>query len=271
MLPLIYPYEERPDDNEFWFTLLDVGQGLSAVVQTRRYTLVYDTGAKFSNHFNAGKGIVLPYLRAQGIRQIDTLIVSHGDNDHIGGVLDLLGEHPDTPVLTSVPDRIDHPYINPCHAGQTWEWDGVIFQLLHPDKSGEFTGNNGSCVLKISTGQKSVLLSGDIENQGEASLLEIHARDLPASILIAPHHGSKTSSSSAFIDAVNPEYVFFPVGYRNRFKFPNQDIMLRYESRGIKMLDTSRHGAILVKIHTTGMAVTRYRQAARRFWHTKSE
>ena len=269
VLPLIFPYKSRPEKNEYWFTLLDVGQGLAAVIQTQNHTLVYDTGAKFSNYFNAGQAAVIPYLRKQKVRFLDLLILSHGDNDHIGGVPDLLRTFPATPVLTSVPEKINHPYLKNCQAGQVWDWDGVRFQVLHPDSLSIFTGNDSSCVLKIDNGTTAILLSGDIERKAEARLHTNLPTELAATILIAPHHGSKTSSTPAFIHHVNPKYALFAVGYRNRFNFPNQDIISRYESRGIEVLDTALHGAIIVKTATAGISVQSYRQMARRFWHTK--
>jgi len=269
MLPLLFPYKDKPGDGELWFTLLDVGQGLSAVVQTREHILIYDTGAKFSGYFNAGGAVLIPYLRKAGVSHIDTLFISHGDNDHIGGVPDLLSAYPDTPVLTSVPLKLNHPFTEQCHAGQTWRWDGVEFQVLHPDSPDKYSDNNRSCVLKVNTDQYSILLSGDIEKETEYRLVREYKRQLSATVLIAPHHGSKTSSTEEFIDTVAPELVLFPAGYRNRYKFPNKDIITRYASRSIGMLDTARHGAILIKISTSGMSVTKYRQQAQRFWHTQ--
>ena len=268
VLPLLFPHKSRPENNEFWFTLLDVGQGLSATIQTHHHQLIYDTGANFSSQFNAGSSVLLPYLRKQAIDSIDLLIVSHGDNDHIGGAHYLLQEFPATPVLTSVPGRFDHHAVMSCYSGQSWVWDGVIFEILHPAERSNIRGNNNSCVLKVSNGQQSILLSGDIEKQGEKKIFANHREGLKASILIVPHHGSKSSSTPDFIDVVHPEYAFFPVGYRNRYKFPNQDIISRYESRGIKLLDTAQHGAITVKTGSPDMIITTYRQKAQRFWHT---
>ncbi len=268
MLPLLLPRLERPEPNEVWFTLLDVGQGLAAVVRTRQHTLVYDTGAKFSEHFNTGEAVVVPYLRRQQTDNIDALVISHADNDHIGGAEAVLAAWPDTPVITSVPERFSDNRARFCRSGQSWHWDGVEFSFLHPADLGPAQDNNLSCVLKVSTGEHSILLSGDIEKQAEFYLLRHAAGNLAADVLIAPHHGSKTSSTPEFINAVNPEWVLFPVGYRNRFRFPNEAIIARYESRGVRMLDTARHGAIEIRIDAGGMTVTRHRQQARRFWHT---
>ena len=268
IFPLIFPIRHSPAENELWFTLLDVGQGLSAVAQTRKHTLVYDTGARFSDNFNAGSAVVVPYLRQAHVRRIDRLIISHGDNDHIGGSQDVLASFPQTAVLTSVPGKINHHSMQECLAGQSWQWDGVDFRILHPAGTDTYAGNNRSCVLQISTGAYTLLLSGDIEKQVENQLIKKYSGALVAQILVAPHHGSKTSSTTGFINTVAPEMVLFPVGYRNRFKFPNQDIIERYEDRGISMYDTARHGALMIHINQAGVAVTSHRQTARRFWHT---
>lgn len=269
MLPLIFPLKQRPAENEIWFTLLDVGQGLAAVVQTHEHTLVYDTGARFSAHFNAGSAVLTPYLRQTQVDHIDKLIISHGDNDHIGGAEAVLAAYPHTPILSSVPERFDHQAAEACYAGQSWHWDGVSFQILHPSSTDKYADNNQSCVLKVSVGEYAVLLTGDIEKPAENRLVKkYNDGQLSARILVAPHHGSKTSSSQAFIDAVNPQLVLFPAGYRNQYKHPNQAIIERYESKGISMYDTARHGAVIIKINQAGVSVVSYRQTARRFWHT---
>lgn len=269
LLPVILPIKDRPGENEIWITLLDVGQGLAAVVHTRGHTLVYDTGARFSATFNAGEAVLVPYLRQTGTGRIDTLVIGHGDNDHIGGARDLLAAFPETPVLTSVPEKLDHAHIGRCHDGQSWHWDGVSFQMLHPDPGdGDQRGNNQSCVLKISTEHGRILLTGDIEKQAENRLLGKYGEQLAATVLIAPHHGSKTSSTPAFIAAVDPELVLFPTGYRNRFNLPNEDIIARYAARDVTIYDSARHGAILIRLEQSGMVVESYRHQARRFWHT---
>lgn len=273
MLPLVFGVRDRPAEGELWFSLLDVGQGLAAVVHTRQHTLVYDTGANFSENFNAGTAVVIPYLNQAGAGRIDMLIISHGDNDHIGGARAVLAAFPDTPVLTSVPRKFNHQRVEPCHAGQSWHWDGVTFAILHPDTGNSLPGeNNQSCVLRVTgPGQRAVLFSGDIEKEAEHRLVRNHRQALRAKVLIAPHHGSKTSSTPEFITAVAPELVLFPAGYRNRFRFPNKDIISRYTDRGIAVHDSAKDGAILIKLHQSGMSVSRYRHAAKRFWHTRAD
>ena len=172
-------------------------------------------------------------------------------------------------ILTSVPDVVadSHSNVKICRSGQNWQWDGVYFEILHPRAGRPFAGNNGSCVLKISSGPNSVLLAGDIEQQAERDLLENAAAKLEATVLVAPHHGSKTSSTRNFIRAISPEYVLFAVGYLNRFKFPNQDIIERYNDVDAELFDTSRDGAIKFNINADEVSVATERENAARFWH----
>ena len=174
-----------------------------------------------------------PFLRKKGAGEITTLLISHGDNDHIGGASAVIEQFNPRQILTSVPDKISHPNIETCYAGQKWQWDGVRFEILHPNKHSLLSGNNASCVLRVSSISGSVLLTGDIEKEAEALLLERRGGQIKSDVLIVPHHGSKTSSTLEFIEAVSPKYAFFPVGYKNRFGFPKQDILSRYENRGI--------------------------------------
>jgi competence protein ComEC len=266
LLPLLLPHSEAPETGDFWLAQLDVGQGLASVIQTQAHTLVYDTGDKFSQRFNAADAVIIPYLKHQNILHPDLLIVSHGDQDHIGGAEALLTKYPQIQVLTSIKEKIDHSKVEKCVQGQSWQWDEVEFEILSPVHSEDYQGNNSSCVLRISNDQHSIILSGDIEQAIESRLIRTLPDKLSAKLLIAPHHGSKTSSSPAFIDALAPEIVVFPVGYRNRFGFPKQDIISRYESRQVKILNTARDGALLFRFEDSEMIFNRYRYDNQRFW-----
>jgi competence protein ComEC len=272
LLPLLFPQSEKPEFGDFWMTQLDVGQGLASVIQTQNHSLIYDTGDRYSERFNVGKAVIIPFLKHQHIQHPDLLIVSHGDRDHIGGANDILAQYSEVQVLTSVIEKMTHPYLDICVEGQSWRWDGVDFEILNPSSSesfqGNIQGNNASCVLKVSNAQGSVLLTGDIERAVESRLIRSSQsmEKLSATVLIAPHHGSKTSSSTLFIDAVSPKYVVFPVGYRNRFGFPKQDIISRYESRQVKMLNTARDGALVFKFEASDISFTRHRRQNWRFW-----
>lgn len=270
LMPLFLYQPERPAEDEFWFTLLDVGQGLAAVVQTKNHSLVFDTGPKFSDSFNTGTAIVMPFLQQQGINQLDTLIISHGDNDHIGGAIPLIGQIKTYSVISSVADLL--PAAKHCFAGQSWQWDGVTFTLLHPRPDDIASENNLSCVLKVSTANKSVLLTGDIESKTEKLLVQRYGSKLASTLLVAPHHGSATSSSQIFLDAVDPDIVLFPVGYRNRYGFPKAKIMERYHSKNIRTFDTAQSGAILFKFKAEIITEpVLWRHQAKRIWTAVAE
>ena len=269
LLPLLYTEPPRPTESEFWFTLLDVGQGLAAVVQTPRHVLIYDTGPWFSEDFDSGEAVIAPYLQHQGIDYVNTVMISHGDSDHIGGLKSLLEQVAVGKIVTSVPALIEHPRVEPCEEGQRWRWDGVDFAVLNPPPGQTGSENDRSCVLRVSVGEKVVLLPGDIERMAEAQLVRQHTADLKAQILIAPHHGSKTSSSSSFIEAVDPDYVLFPVGYRNRYGFPKEEVQQRYLKQGVITLNVAEAGAIRWVIGDRIALPDRYRHSHRRYWHSR--
>lgn len=251
------------------FTLLDVGQGLAAVVETRHHALVFDTGPRFSPRFDTGEAVVVPYLRQRGWRRVDQLMISHGDTDHIGGAESLLALLPVTSISSSVPEKLAGWPVTPCRHGQAWEWDGVRFMVLHPAAGSAASRNDASCVLKVTAGEHALLLTGDIEKAAERRLLQQDPTLLRADILVAPHHGSNTSSTTPFIHAVNPTYVLFPVGYRNRFGFPRPPVLQRYQQAGVIPLATASAGAISFTLGQGTLQPSRYRHTARRYWHDR--
>lgn len=262
LLPLLTYKFPAPKNNHVWFTLLDVGQGLASVVRTRNHVLIYDTGPKFSEGFDAGSAVILPYLRYYGINNVDLLMVSHGDNDHIGGAQSILQNIKVNRILTSVPQKIGHS-ANYCYCGQHWNWDGVKFKVLSPPKGEKYSGNNSSCVLRIETGKQSILLTGDIQKSVEDRLLK-SGDDLSATILVAPHHGSRTSSSPGFVQVVYPKIVLYPTGYRNRFHFPSLVVRRRYQKTGAKEYNTAYTGAIFLKLNGHDLLTQLYR--VRHLW-----
>ena len=270
MLPLLVPDSVAPAPGQIHVALLDVGQGLAAVVRTQRHTLVFDTGPAFGPEFNAGAAVVVPWLRHAGIRQVDVLVVSHGDNDHVGGLDSIRDAVVVERLYTSVPDRVRGANVTPCFAGQRWDWDGYSFMVLHPDQADRLDGNNASCVLRISrAGHGLLLLPGDIEREAESLLVRRFATQLRADVIIVPHHGSRTSSTPDLIAAVQPRYALYAAGFRNRYGFPKQDIMQRYQQHGAINLDTGRNGALEFVIDETGVRHTAQRLSARRFWHSR--
>jgi competence protein ComEC len=269
LLPVFLVRPERPQPGALQVTLLDVGQGLSVVVQTARHVLVYDTGPGFSEDFDAGMAVVVPFLRQQGITRLDTLVVSHGDNDHIGGARSLLSSYPAEQVLTSVPDRLSVFDPVPCRRGMQWVWDAVRFTILHPDELPENSGNNASCVLRVeAAGGGRVLLTGDIEQETERVLLRTQRERLAAEVLVVPHHGSNTSSTSDFIAAVAPQFALIPSGYLNRYRFPRPPVTQRYRQAEAVMLETGRNGAITASFtaHDPVPLVTSWREQSAHYW-----
>lgn len=268
MLPLLFNRVPTPESGEFEFVLLDVGQGLSAVVRTARHTLVFDTGARFSETFDTGDRVVVPYLRQQGVNNIDILMISNGDRDHIGGAESVLAAFPVGAVWGRDIELLQHDQKITCERGQQWQWDDVQFEVLHPADQTYTKRNNHSCVLKISNNSASVLIAADIEKKAERLLLSRLKESLSADVLVVPHHGSKTSSSVSFITAVNPDYALYATGYLNRFDFPRPEIIERYQAFDAIQLNTADSGAIrfMFDTDTDLQPPTRYREQSPRYW-----
>jgi len=273
LLRLVMVRPVAPAVGEAWLTMLDVGQGLAAVVRTRQHTLVYDTGPSYSPTFDTGQVVVAPFLRSQGIERIDTLVISHGDNDHIGGARSLLGAFPVGRVIAGEPAALEYRPAGPCQRGDRWLWDGVEFAVLYPGPGPRPAGNNASCVLRVtSAGGSRLLLTGDIEMVAERELLKAADKPLAAAIMTVPHHGSLTSSSEAFVQAIGPDYALFPVGYRNRYRFPRAPVVDRYRAIGAQLFDSARDGAISVNLPATpgDVTVAGWRCQKRRYWRARA-
>ena len=262
-LILFTPYEKTPE-NRVIITILDVGQGLSQVVQTQNHTLLFDAGARYPSGFNLGESVIIPYLQAKQINTLDKVIISHADNDHIGGLIDVLQTFEAGEILTSTPDKITQQSSH-CYAGQQWRWDGVLFEILSPTQNTRLKGNNASCVLKVSTDKFSVLLSADIEKKAEKQLIKYQKEKLNSDILISPHHGSKTSSTQAFLDAVSPSTVIVSSGFKNRFNHPAQQIVDRYKANNIKLINSNCAGQIVVELGDE-IRINEYRKDHARYY-----
>lgn len=258
-LPIFYYKNPTPHDAQVWLSVLDVGQGLATVIRTQHHTLVYDTGPSYASHFDAGSFIMIPYLRYQGINKIDALVISHGDTDHSGGAYALLRAFSINKLYTSAPSLFRAYTPITCEAGQKWRWDNVQFEFLAPEKNSHLSGNNRSCVLRVSIAARHILFTGDIEKLAEYYLLQTQPKKLAADILIAPHHGSLTSSSWPFIEAVHPKYVVFSAGYLNRFHFPKDEIVQRYQINGAETLNTATCGMIGFSLNKDYIRVNCYR------------
>jgi competence protein ComEC len=267
LMPLFWVVNSnRPPVGKASMVLLDVGQGLAVVVQTAKHTLLFDTGAQFSAKFDMGRNVVLPFLHHQGIAHLDSLVISHGDNDHIGGAEAVLQAMPTRQVLTSVPELLQAYNPMSCHVGQHWQWDQVNFRILSPPRQ-VFNGeNDNSCVLHIETRQGSYLLTGDIEQVAEV-YLTTSAASMQADILVAPHHGSKTSSSMRFLKKVNPSTILIPAAIPNRFGFPHAEVLARYAQNKVQFLVTGEQGAITAKFLGGKVSIESYRDSHGHFWN----
>ncbi|RMH11429.1 MAG: DNA internalization-related competence protein ComEC/Rec2 [Gammaproteobacteria bacterium] len=263
------PATESIPPGAFRATVLDVGQGLSVLLETGNHVWVYDTGPNYSARLIAAEQALWPAMQRHGRSSIDHLIVSHSDLDHSGGVPWLQDHVRVAEVLSSDADQYRGQFttVHPCQAGQSWEEDGVYFEMLHPRPEESFQDNNASCVLRVQTGDVAFLLAGDIESEAENFLVERYGQNLLADVMIVPHHGSLTSSSPAFLSAVQPRYAILSSGYRNRFGFPNEKVLQRYRQIGAKILNTARDGAVRIDADPGGANVSVYRTRFPHYWN----
>ncbi len=264
LLPALLLPPPRPVAGEAWVDVLDVGQGLAVLVRTAEHSLLYDTGPLYSAEANAGQRVVVPFLRAVGVRRLDALVVSHRDKDHAGGLGAVQAHGPIGRTLSSLPELNG----DLCAAGQTWEWDGVRFAILHPDAV-DHVGktkkpNSLSCVLRVGNGDASMLLTADIEAADERALIERSPRDLRSDVLVVPHHGGRGSSTAPFIAAVAPRDAVFSAGYRNGFGHPRHDVLERYSAA--RHWRTDRDGALRVVLGK-GVEISAWRATHPRYWH----
>ncbi|MBS0335566.1 MAG: DNA internalization-related competence protein ComEC/Rec2 [Proteobacteria bacterium] len=273
-LPVLTATPPRPAPGEAWVTTLDVGQGLAVLVRTAEHNLLYDAGPAYGTESDSGERIIAPYLRAIGALRLDTMVVTHNDSDHSGGaisvlqnaqVLDFMSSlEPDNPIALAAPGP------RPCVRGDRWQWDGVEFEVMHPARDdyadGSLRINNLSCVLRVATAHGSMLLTGDIEKVAEALLVQREGAGLRADALLAPHHGSRTSSTAEFIDAVRPALLVVPAGYRNRFGHPRADVLARYAVAGTRVLRTDLDGAVTVRLARDGVQALGERAGRPRYW-----
>ncbi|GAB2655876.1 DNA internalization-related competence protein ComEC/Rec2 [Arenimonas aestuarii] len=264
-LPLLWPAMDRPGPGEADLLMVDVGQGLSLVVLTQRHVLLYDAGPAPPRGMDFGEAAVLPALRALGVRHLHALVISHGDNDHAGGVDAVRAGLPVGRIIA--PAAWARPGMQACLAGQGWHWDGVEFTWLHPTPGFPYLRNDSSCVLRIEAAGQVALLPGDIGRHVEARLARLPARQVRSDVLVVPHHGSDTSSSLDFLAAVRPTLGLLPVGHHNRFGLPNQIVLDRYDRYGTPLLDSAASGAVRLRLGRSGVQVLERLRADRpRYW-----
>jgi competence protein ComEC len=278
LLPMFLVVPVRPMPGGMKVTILDVGQGLSVVVQTATHTLLYDTGPKYSEQSDAGGRIDVPYLHGEGVKALNGLMVSHNDIDHSGGMQSVLTQMPVQWLASSFSPELETPVASSttrCYAGQAWTWDDVRFEVLHPSVESyedlAIKDNNRSCVLKITSQAGSILLTGDIEKESELALLQANATNLKSDVVVVPHHGSKTSSTSDFVAAVQPAVSVFTMGYLNRFRHPKPAIVERYQAVDSLIYRSDHHGALELTFEASAknnhqIKVASWRQQNRRYW-----
>jgi competence protein ComEC len=285
--PLFAVLPPAPVPGAAWIDVLDVGNGLALVVRTANHALAYDAGPTWSEGSDSGSRIVVPFLRGEGVARLDGLVVSHADDDHSGGAASLIAARGPPWMLSPLP--AGHPLhalvaSSPrCEAGGHWRWDGVDFLVLHPGaeiyregrgsvRSGRPARrrkeNDRGCVLKVSTIAASMLLAADVEARAEGEMLARDPASLAADVLLVPHHGSKTSSTPAFIDAVAPRWAILSVGYRNRFHHPHASVVARYAARSIALWRTDARGALRVVLpaHLPERVTISGQERACRYW-----
>jgi competence protein ComEC len=275
LLPLLAWPGERPESGALWITALDVGQGSAVVIETRDQAWLYDAGPRYSQESDAGERIVLPYLRSRGLSALDGLIVSHLDQDHSGGVASVLRGVEVRRVISSV--AAGHPVFagaasERCTAGLEWTEGALQWRAVHPlegDYQRSLSTNAMSCVVRAQLGSTVVLLTGDLPAREEQELVARDA-DLHARWLMVPHHGSRSSSTSALLAAVHPEVALLQAGYRNRFGHPHAEVLARYAEQGISVVRTDHAGAAQWRFAADGTIDFRFwRSFAVRYWHNR--
>lgn len=239
------PGYHRVEPGEAQINVLDVGQGLAVVVNTTHHTLVYDTGMKFYQGGDMAKFAIIPFLNTLGIKKLDKVIISHPDLDHRGGLPSLEATYPIEQLLVDKVAFYHHGMA--CHQSPSWQWDGISFRFLAISKTFK-DKNNTSCVLQIENRAGRVLLTGDIEKSAEEYLVATYGNQLHSTILVVPHHGSKTSSSPAFIKQVSPQYAIISAGFDNRYHFPHQQTMKTLQKQNIVTYNTAFCGMVSVKL-----------------------
>lgn len=263
---------QATEQNTLRFHVVDVGQGLAVIVETDKHVLLYDTGANLGPDFNIGSSVVVPALRALGIHKLDAVVVSHGDNDHAGGLSGVESQMKIQALISNKSDLSTKLPVQLCVVTNAWSWDGVEFRFLLSGLNSP-SENNNSCVLQIRSSAGSILLPGDIEREAEAQLAVDYSDELASDVLLAPHHGSRSSSSYAFLKRVEPAYVVFSAGYRNSFGHPHNRVVARYAEFNTRTLATQQAGMISIEFgerseqQTPVIQIKGHREENFRYWH----
>lgn len=244
LLPLLFIAQPRPEYGRAEVWMLDVGQGLAVLVRTQKHEVLYDAGPRFGE-FDTGEQVVLPSLRALDVRGLDLLLLSHADSDHAGGAVAIKRGLPVRRVISGEPYKLARTLQAQVCVTERWQWDGVHFSTWQWADAAD--GNQASCVLRIEASGERLWLTGDIDSQAERALLNSNLA-MPAHWLLAPHHGSRSSSSAALLAAVKPSAVLISRGAHNAFGHPHAEVMARYQAIAAQSYDTSRHGAVRIRL-----------------------
>jgi len=263
LVPIFLDPKPRLNSGEFELTVFDVGQGLAIWLETSDNNILVDTGFGIKDGFNYFDSVILPNLKANGVKQFDIVVISHADADHAGGLPALLESDLNLKRIYSS-YKISNPINEYCQSGLIRRFDGVDFEFL--TQKHVIGKNNQSCVVRLSSQFGSLLLPGDIEKESELKLLNDYPQRLNSSVLIVPHHGSQTSSTNAFIKSVNPELAIISAGYQNRYGHPAGKIIARYQDNHIRIFNTACHGQITVGFYSSGMSINSLRQTNQPFW-----
>jgi len=263
-LPLLLPQRNLPETGEVELQVIDVGQGLSVLVRTSGHALLYDMGPSVRDGFDAGDRAVVPTLHALGVSRLDTAMISHGDNDHAGGWPAVQRQFAAARVFA--PDGSPTPATWRCVAGQSWQWDGVRFRVLHPTPEFPYLKNESSCVLRIEGEHGSALLTGDIGDVVEAMILRRDPQALRGDVVLVAHHGSAGSSSQEFVEATGARHALVSSGAGNRFDHPKPHVVERWCTAGAEVVDTADSGALNVRLGRDGIAVSQRRRTHPRLW-----
>lgn len=279
--------ESRPQNGQASLNVLDVGQGQAVVIETKNHVLIYDTGAKWGDKMDGVKLAVLPFLRARNWSQVDYVMISHADMDHAGGLERLVESMSIKHISSGQPNVINDRLreyrqqqpslplhsVELCRAGDSWVWDGVAFDVLAPglpELATKLTNNNDqSCVLKVTAGEQSVLIPGDVSTNIERDLIAVYGNKLQSTIIVAGHHGSRHSTSKQWLDMVKPEVVLFTTGYKNRYKFPAEDTLKRLDE-SIVWFNTGCSGGVGYQLGVESFdprAVYQARKTQQKWYH----
>ncbi len=270
VLPLFFKTSEQIPENSIRISVIDVGQGLSVLVRTKNHQLLYDTGAGNNSGFSRGTSTLVPALNSLQIDYLDKVIISHGDNDHYGGLEGLQKSIPINSLVASEGSLKES--FEECKQGDSWKWDGVRFSYLWPSLEISDKKNDRSCVLRIEANSRTVLLTGDISKESEYALIEQYGKQIQSDIIIVPHHGSKTSSSIEFLNIIKPKIALVSSGFQNRFKHPNQKVVERYQYIGATVVNTADLGWIELQSSPTGWHwIHRERIDNQKYWHRPSQ